>query len=283
MNNTFKMTRLGFLLRKQGIEYRKIYFATTVILFGLIALIYAFSILTDSYSRMQIPHDNYELLRFSSLTFREPVLIISGMFYLCFLSGHYFSNLDKASTAIQELTLPVSTTERLVCSFLLSTVLTTLTFVVVLLVVDTSAVSILRESYKGIDIESIQKQVRSTNYYGYENRAGFKFILQALDVKLLTVFPLFALFISSVFTLGSIYFSRLSFMKTSFVVVLFLGGVTLITTFLSKTIRKGYFHVQDTNQDYAPVLSILFNAVIVILLVGSVWAAIYFRLKEKEV
>lgn len=276
MNNTFKISRLGLLIKKQWIENRRTYFITTAILFGFIVLIYLFNIFIDSYTKNLISIDSYQFLRFSSLSFRIPTLVLSGIFYLCLLAGHYFSNLGKASTAIQELTLPVSTIERLVCSFLLTTVLTLLTFVSVFLIVDTSAVSILKEVYKDIDIDLL---ISDQNRYSYGIVYGFKSILQSLGVIQLIVLPLFALFLSSVFTLGSIYFSRLSFIKTSFVVILFLGIAALSVVTTERTINNGLIAVQYPRQNET---LISLNPIILILIIGSIWAAIYFRLKEKE-
>jgi len=227
----------------------------------------------DNYPRTQIPIDAYAFLSYSSLKFRDPLLIISGVFYLSLLSGHYFSNLGKASTAIQELTLPISTAEKLVCSFLLSTVLTMLTFVIVFLIVDTSIISILREIYRDVNVDlPVQSQ-----HYGFENRAGFKFFHQTFGSKELTVFSLFALYLSGVFTLGSVYFSRLSFIKTSFAVLLFVGILALSVSSAQRIMTQG--RIQTGGME--GVMD--FFLVVIIAIIGSLWVAIYFRLKEKEV
>ena len=280
MNNTFKISRLQLLLRKQWIENKKIYFATSAILFGLLALLYAFNILTHSFVTRQnlegTNEYNYFLSSFSSLTFRDTILAISGMFYLCLLSGHYFSNLGKASTAIQELSLPVSKTEKLVCSFLLSVVLTILTFIISFLIVDIVAVSILKDVYKEINFD----EIAFNQGFGFDRPYGFKFFLQTLDMKSITIMSLIGLLLSSVFILGSVYFPRFSFIKTSFLVVLFAGVIALSVTSLDRLIKEGKVSIGNVSNDN---MIKVFVAVFILSIVVSIWSAIYFRLKEKEV
>lgn len=282
MNNTFNASRFGLLLRRQWIENRKVFLASTAILFGSICLFYIFNILSDSFVQKNSHHvtgiDAYLYFRFSSLRFREAVLVLSGILYVCLLSGHYFTSLSKPATAIQELTIPVSATEKLLSALLSCSVLSMLTFAAVFSVADAAFVTTIKAIYSDVTFENEAVKLSQANY-GYEH-TGFKYIYETLDRGTLTTLPVSGFLLSTVFTLGSVYFRRFSFIKTSSIVIAFIGSLVSAQQLLNNLIRKGQVRVSEFTTTRDSELLALF---ILAAIAGALWAATYFRLKEKEV
>ncbi|MFC7526472.1 hypothetical protein ACFQRK_21110 [Parapedobacter sp. GCM10030251] len=282
MNNTFSTRRFGLLLRKQWIENWKVYLASSAILFGCISLFYILNIVSDNFFQRDSHHitgmDAYTYFRFSSLRFREGILALSGIGYITLLSGHYYSRLSKPATGIQELTLPVSVTEKLLGGLVFGSLLTIFTFIAVCLVTDTAFVAALRVIYSDVTFDNKAVELSQVNYG--DGQAGFKYYYQVLDVKSRTILLLFAFLLSSVFTLGSIYFRRFPFIKTGFFVVALISSLTATQEFLNKMLLKDRVEINHfAANGYPEVFFIMF----LITLIGSLWAATYFRLKEKEV
>ncbi|MGV3762753.1 hypothetical protein [Parapedobacter sp.] len=282
MNNTFSTRRFGLLFRKQWIENRKIFLASSVILFGCISLFYLFNIVGDQFFQRDSHHvtglNAYTYFRFSSLRFRESILGLSGLGYIALLSGHYYARLSKPATAIQELTLPVSATEKLLVGLVSGSLLTILTFAMVFLVTDTAFVTVLRTIYSDVTFENKTVELSQANY-GYEH-AGFKYYYQVLDSKSRAILPVIGFLLSSIFTVGSIYFRRFPFIKTGVVLVGIVTSLIATSELLDKMLRKGQVKVNGfAPNGFEEVTAVLF----LITLIGAFWAAAYFRLKEKEV
>lgn len=284
MASTFSSTRFSLLIRKEWIENRKILITGTAILFGAVALSYTFVILTSDYIRFghtTITNGDatVQFIRFSSLNFRESVLSYSGLFYIALLSGHYFLALGRPTTAIQELTLPVSTTERTIAAFLLSGFLTLLSFTVVFLLVDALYVTGIRTIYRDVILQ--MSEIQTT--YQYEGSVyrfeGFPYLLQAWDRSQYITPLCIGSILSSVFTLGSVYFSRLPFVKTALAVIVFVGGLLIASTVMEQALKGGRMTVGSNGSVLSDMLGFLLTAVTII----TAWLATYFRLKEKEV
>jgi len=282
MNNTFSATRFGLLLRKQWIENRKIFLASSAVLFGCISLFYLFNIIGDHFFQRDSHHvtgmDAYVYFRFSSLPFRESILTLSSIGYITLLSGHYYTRLSKPATGIQELTIPVSATEKLLGGLIYGSLLTIFTFATVFLVTDVAFVTALRTIYSDVTFENKAVELSQVNY-GYDD-AGFKYYYHVLDSKSKAILPIIGLLLSSIFTMGSVYFRRLPFIKTGVIVVFIVSSLIATHELLDKMLRQGQVKVNDfATTGLAEVTFILF----LITLIGSLWAATYFRLKEKEV
>lgn len=279
MTNTSSFARLRLLIRKQWIENRKIFVVSTVILFGAVALYYLLAILGSNFIRSEETtitlHNAHSFFSFSSLNFRLQVLLFSSLFYLTLLSGHYFLALGKPSTAIQELTLPVSATERTVVAFLLSTLVIILTFVLTFLLVDALFVITLKAIYRDFirQADEIQPMFQFT-----DSLHGFPYILQALDRPLFIPIPIIAFILSSVFTLGSVCFTRYSYVRTAFATMGILVLLAIFYVGIKNVLFAGDVQVSDNDGK----LDSLFIGSTVVGIV-AIWFATYFRLKEKEV
>lgn len=284
MTNTFSSARFSLLIRKQWIENGKIFITSTAILFGVVALSYIFALAYFDYIRfgdtsVTEPFAVFQFIQFSSLGFRQTILSYCGLFYIALLSGHYFLALGRQTTAIQELTLPVSTTERTVVALLLSSILTLLSFTVVFLLLDALFVTGIRAIYRDAILQMGETQATYQSNGRVYRFEGFPYLLQAWDRSQYMTPLCIGFALSSMFTLGSVYFSRLPFVKTALAVVVFVGGLLIASTVIEQALKGGRMTVGSNGGDLSAMLGFLLTAVTII----TAWLATYFRLKEKEV
>lgn len=275
MNNTFNLLRITLLFKKQWLELRKIYLGSIITLAGVLFAIYSFNLITHNGG---IGGDNnYDLLRLSTLSFRSVVLAFAGLVYLSFMAGNYFCRYHTAHTGIQELTLPVSLSEKIIVAFLGALVINVLGFIIVFLGIDALFVTVLKYLYKEVDFELLRSNYRDS----FLEPMGFQYYITMVDEKTTMIFSFSALAIPSVFLLGSIYFSKISYIKTAITTVcsflLLVSAPALIRSFLG----KGKIRVID----YADTQSIdeTIYIIALILAVSCFWVAIYYKLKEKEI
>jgi len=272
MNNTFNTTRFCLLVKRQWLEYRKVYLSSVAILFGSLFLLYAYSILMDNQFKFGEMTQN-QLIAFSRLNFRNMILTITSVVFLSFFAGQYFNRYGKAASAIQELTLPVSVLEKTIVALLAAVLLGIVTYAITYLAVDAIFVSGLRKFYDN----TLLKELRMDK----EDYGGFRYVGQQMGYKEYTVFATLGFTLSSIFLLGSIYFKRLSYLKTAFVTVLLVMSIAIIP----RTIAGLWYQDQVSVTDYAhqPTIPTTVFTVLTLLMILSIWAATYYRLKEKEV
>ncbi len=275
MNNTFNISRFALLLRRQWIENRMVYLASMMILFGFISFIYIIYIISEGIITSDLANVSAQkFYQLSRLDFRVFLLGLLGICYLSLLSGHFFSNMSKPAKAIQELTLPVSKAEKLFVTILFSSLFSIASFIVVFMMTDAIFVSTLKSMYKNV---TMHMQPVSSPYENY----GFKYIFQTFEPTELTLFAAFALLLTSVFCLGSLYFRRLAFVKTALTFTAFGILVLSVSNMIREQLTEGLIYVSDFrsyNDTVANYATFLF-----IISVGFLWTSTYFRLKEKEV
>ncbi|GAA4786944.1 hypothetical protein GCM10023231_13830 [Olivibacter ginsenosidimutans] len=218
--------------------------------------------------------DRYNFISYSQLSFRSLLFAFSGLLYVSFFAGNYFSSYGKSNTAIQGLTLPVSTTEKLVGSLLTTVLLITVTFVIIYIAVDALFVLALKSIYHQIIMEQLK-------LYHETDKSGFPYIFQFLGAKEFAVLAMASLLLSSTFLLGSIYFNKFSYVKTAFILVVFFLLLTTIPTFISNIWYKDFVLVTDYSQKGQP--EEFYFTFFMILVITSLWIATYYRLREKEV
>jgi len=272
MNNTFNASRFCLLLKRQWLEYRKVYLSSVAILFGSLIMLYTFSILINNQFRFGQMEQGY-LTYFSRLNFRNMILMMTLLIFLSFFAGQHFNRYSKTATAIQELTLPVSALEKIMVAVLTAVLLGIVTYVVVCLTVDALFVSILRKFYDN----GLMRELRMVK----DGNEGFRYIGQQMRYKECTVFAVMGFTLSSVFLLGSIYFKKLSYLKTAFAAVLLFMFITIIPGTITGLWYQDYVSVTD--YAHQPTIPTAVFIVIILLMILSIWTAIYYRLKEKEV
>ncbi|MBO9676219.1 MAG: hypothetical protein J7577_22455 [Sphingobacteriaceae bacterium] len=267
MNNTFNINRFGLLLKRQWLDFGKIYLMSLIVLTVIVVGFYFFNIPRLNQSNF-IWNDNGH----AQLAFRMPIFLSIGFLFLTIEASTYFSGLGQKSKAIMELMTPASTTEKFFCAVLFSVILSLLSYLLIFFIVDSIFLNYINELWKN------QKALDyNTNKLTFVSFSPFYDDLTSdTRNKFLFVFPLF---FSSVFLLGSVYFNRFHYIKTAlsltalFTLVIFLGFKT------SKWLLEGKYNAGTNERDF--VFIILFVASILVTL--FIWIITYVRLKEKEV
>ncbi len=271
MNNTFSIQRFGLLLKRQWLEFGKIYLISLVVILGIFLTFYGF----QYYS---ITHLQNGAFSRNPLEFRIPLFLVTGLIFITIIASSYFANLGQKSRAIIDLMIPASTFEKLVASIFYTTVLGIFGYLLMFYLTDLAFVTKLR---------------------GWYEHSGNNMFLDGKKVDLAEMFPFFQIsdkrhmvdafyilpfLFTSVFLLGSIYFEKFHYIKTAISVMIFSGIWAAIIAkagqelFRNKIPIDGYSHIQHTKDGVESGMIVLLIALTVIF-----WALTYVRLKEKEV
>lgn len=270
MNNTFNMNRFGLLLRRQWLEFGKIYLMSLVVLAGILIGFYFFN----------IPDFNRSLSRWddhghAQLSFRIPVFTAIGFLFITIEASAYFSAFGQKPKAIMELMTPASATEKFLCSILFSTVLSIISYLLIFYLIDAFFINYINElwnNHKAMNYNTgkLIPVSFSTLFDDLTSEREFKF--------------LFALpfFFSSIFLLGSIYFNRFHYIKTAVSVTALLTFIVFLTIKFASWVTEGKSRISSVNsleKDF--VFTIFFWSSVALSLI--IWLITYVRLKEKEV
>jgi hypothetical protein len=266
MTENFSFKRLWLLIKKQAAENLRLYLLFSTALLLVLSLVLIFSRFTSSglYSEETI----YIIYTFG--------LLIAGAIFASFS----FQQLSSRDKAIYFLAFPASTSEKLTAALFFNLVVLPLTYTFIYFIVK-SLFWVYLESVANTNPELLRISYINWN----EPRRGF-----------MEAFPYFfyAFFaIQGFYIMGSVYFTRFGFIKTTIV------GIILIFLFV------WYINevVQDNFEGFQPSLSIrkfqsdgqmrVFELGdtakdIVLYVVRFIWAPVfwlvtYFRLKETEV
>ncbi|MES2417874.1 MAG: hypothetical protein V4541_06775 [Bacteroidota bacterium] len=253
MDNIFNIQRFGLLLRRQWLEFGKIYLISLVVALGVIVAFYAGSLwpyLTD-----QRPFE----ARY--LNFREPLFLIFGFIFISVIASSYFAHLGQKPKAIIELMIPASTFEKFLGGLIFSALLSTASFISLFYLTDLVFVARLN----GVD--------NPAYFFVRNNPSQFWPIYTA------------PFFVTSIFLLGSIYFEKFHYIKTAITVMIFSGIWTAIIAKSGKLLFEGKIRVNEEDIPWGNHKSnaewwgfILLAALTIIF-----WVITYVRLKEKEV
>jgi hypothetical protein len=273
MNDTFNINRFGLLLRRQWLEFGKIFLITLGVAFGVIATFYTLNFW---------PVFVYDSLSYVSIGFREPLFVIFGFLFITVVASNYFAHLGQKPKTIIELLLPASTFEKFLASVVFTAILSVLGYILIFYLTDLVFMTKLRDIPTGIN---------SGRYYtqtvdGKElNIDRYVYLFDAMKNNMFLPFYIAPLFVTSIFLLGSIYFEKFHYIKTAISVMLFsgIGGYIFgkAAEFLMSNRRPiglpRFLIGRGTNN---LELIIMF---VVLLLTVIFWAITYVRLKEKEV
>ncbi|HTN00177.1 MAG TPA: hypothetical protein VL088_15580 [Pedobacter sp.] len=270
MNNTFNIQRFGLLLRRQWLEFGKIYLITLAVVLGVIITFYGFA----TWSTIA---ENYPFSE-RSMHFREPLFLIFGFLFITVISSSYFAHLGQKPKAIIDLMIPASTFEKFLTGILFTAVLSTISFLVIFYLTDLAFVSKLRSiahSTTKISSGGITKTVDNITYFFSKNNPReFK-----------SIFILTPFFVTSLFLLGSIYFNRFHYIKTAISLMIFSGIWTFIIVKAGQALFEGRISVNhgNGNMNDGKFWAELAIFALMLLLTAIVWSITYVRLKEKEV
>ncbi|MDQ7948226.1 MAG: hypothetical protein REI78_07100 [Pedobacter sp.] len=259
MNNTFNITRFGLLLKRQWLEFGKIYLISLLVALGVIIAFYGIA-LWDVLAL-------HETFQHSDLTFREPLFLIFGFLFITVIASTYFAHLGQKPKAIIELMIPASTFEKFIAGIFFTGILSTVCYLFLFYITDLVFISKLQSIVKNVSAE----ETKQLDYLH----------------KYVDVMPSFAyvvpLFFTSIFLLGSIYFNKFHYIKTAVAAMIFTGIWTYIVVKTGELLMEGRIPVEQHKLNWSEQTA--FNLITLLLLVLTFifWAITYVRLKEKEV
>ena len=273
MNNTFDINRFGLLLRRQWLEFGKIYLITLGVAFGVIASFYLFNLWNTFFV--------YDEKFLVSVNFREPLFIIFGFLFITVIASNYYANLGQKSKTIIELLLPASTFEKFLAGVFFTAILSVIGYMVVFYIADLIFMSKLREmipeSATGrIYSFDMNSEKVTVDVYGY--------IFDTLKRGMLLPFYAVPFFVTSIFLLGSIYFNKYHYIKTAVSVMLFSGLAGYIIVHAGEYIMRNRRPIDITGFHFGKSSDMeMLVLLIAIVLTIVFWAITYVRVKEKEV
>ena len=275
MNNTFNINRFGLLLRRQWLEFGKIFLITVAVAFGVIATFYTtalWSVFTG------------DLIHHIDLNFREPLFLIFGFLFISVIASNYFAHLGQKPKTVVDLLIPASTFEKFLAGVFFTLGLSVLSFVLVFYLADLAFISKLRDTYTSVATttsytDAMGRQVVETDKYDYffnVNRSGILAPIYAAPAL-----------ITAIFLLGSIYFNKFHYIKTVVVVMIFSGLWTYLFAETAQYLMSGRRPIMGEgnshfyNADKSSVIWLLTLGIIT--LAAMFWAVTYVRLREKQV
>lgn len=257
MNNIFNMQRFLWLFSKHTKENYKTYLMSLGALVGILFISLGY------------------VAYFEGL--RNGIQEAFFAFFLTFSGSVFasltFSNLGHKNNAISILTLPVSTFERFLVSWIYSFVIFQVVFIACFYAVDLSILNVINH----------RSEVKT----------------QVLDItspytKMYVVF-LYFWFLHGVSFLGSVFFQKLHFIKTALIfffalIVLVFANQALARLIMDQHVSvkmpfSNLFIKEGTSGYYIDTHASVTLILTLMLTVGAVclWTAAYFRLKEKQV
>lgn len=259
MNNTFNLQRFVWLFNKHTKEHFKRYLMSLAVLAGLLALVLGYIT-----SRGALD---------SRTQFAVFGILLAGMGFV--FTSSIFSELSDRQKSASVLMLPVAHLERFLVAWLYSFIIFQIVYIVVFLLINGIFVGL-----GGVNTDDY----RSISLFGDSQHTYF------------SVLPYYC-FVHSFSFLGAMVFKKAHFIKTAFIFLLFLMGLMLSDRLFSGFIFEGNVRVdgipfsgitisEANNQRYYLNLDEWFAPVLTVIVVGSavsLWAATYFKLKEKQV
>jgi hypothetical protein len=274
MNNTFNINRFGLLLKRQWLEFGKIYLISLLVALGVIVAFYG-TILGSALVEVE-PNISLERL----LAFREPLFLFLGFLFISIVASSYFAHLGQKPKAIIDLLIPASTFEKFLSSLLYTAVLATVSFVLIFYLADLAFISKLRGMYT--EVEKVTPYI-DRNGNTISSIDHINYIISKNSSNLIAALYMVPLFITSVFLLGSIYFNRFHYIKTAISVMIFAGAWALIVIKSGELLFRDRVPVKPFHMSNSAFTEQYWSFVILALFTLIFWAITYVRLKEKEV
>jgi hypothetical protein len=273
MNNTFNIQRFGLLLKRQWLEFGKIYIISLIVVLGVFLSFYGIS-----YYRTSNFLDGSDMTR--TMNFREPLFIIMGFLFITVIASNYFAHLGQKSRAVIDLMIPASTFEKFVAGIFYTTVLGIIGYILLFYITDLLFISKLRSWYDASGNTSFVdgKKIEMSQLFPY------LFTKNSPDLfKPIYIIPFF---VTSVFLLGSIYFNKFHYIKTAISVMIFSGILSFILFKTGSWLFEGKIMIdqEDRNMNHMSQNTAEWLGVLLLVALTAIfWSITYVRLKEKEV
>ncbi len=261
MSATFSFSRLGKLIAKQFYENSRLYLIATLALLGLLALAFTFWITVAGPNYQE--EETYFIFLFG--------LFLAGTIF----ASMSFNMLGRKDKGIYWLGIPATHLEKLVCTILFSIVLFFIVYCLCFYLIKTIALT-----YLASKIGAVYTEMKASE-------DGFGSVIK---------YFLYAYFaVQSLYLLGSVYFSRYSFIVTTvigaLVMFVFVYYITQIDRFMEPdswelfTVKRADANVQDSYFLYSvsPTVVDIVKYAVQFIWVPVFWFATWYRLKEKEI
>lgn len=268
MNNTFNINRFGLLLKRQWLDFGKIYLISLLVIAGVLVASYAIN--TNVPKRIQyLDAQNY-----FNMNFRIPVFLIVGMLFISIVASTYFAYLGQKSKAIMDLLIPASVFEKFLAGIFYTGIVSIISYLVIFYLTDAGYTA-----YINSQIDAL----KASNPGSLEVKGARTFLTEiAPSQEVFNYFFALPFLLTSVYLLGSIYFNRFHYIKTTVSVMIFSGIVMYIISNVADIIAHNMVMINHSyRNDKSDVLTIFL--LITILLTVVFWTIAYVRLKEKEV
>lgn len=262
MSATFSFSRLGKLIAKQFYENSRLYLIATLALLGLLALAFTFWITVAGPNYQE--EETYFIFLFG--------LFLAGTIF----ASMSFNMLGRKDKGIYWLGIPATHLEKLVCTILFSILLFFIVYCLCFYLIKTIALT-----YLATNTVAVYTEMK-------ESADGFGSVIK---------YFLYAYFaVQSLYLLGSVYFSRYSFIVTTvigaLVMFVFVYFITQIDKFMFKpddwellTVRRVDANVPGNYFLYSvsPTVIDIVKYAVQFIWVPVFWFAAWYRLKEKEI
>ncbi|RYY22567.1 MAG: hypothetical protein EOO04_15565 [Chitinophagaceae bacterium] len=284
MNQVFDFNRFILLVSKHWSENRKKYLLGLIAIAGMLFFWYSFVLIFDS--RRIIALDTQLMTYFFGLA-------VMG----CFFGSMLFNEMSSGPKAMNYLSFPASHLEKLVCGLLYGVLFFFIAYTVIFYIVDFAMVSVGNSltPEPGILSEGLAQPAKVINLFGAKSdKPG----IEGSIPEVFRIFVLIYLAIQSAYILGSVYFAKFSFIKTTIA----LACIALVFTLF---VAKILYPMLPEGGDYNSLTSLSVytegspgNAKLVALpewiddtlqfilkfaFAPIFWIVTYFRFKEKEV
>lgn len=267
MNNTFNLTRFGQLLKKDLFENWKKYTLQTLTLFSIILV----SFMLQSLGKYDINNLDY-MVSYGYKSINDSLIaitvIIFTISYAIFLS-QMMDSLRSKQKRTHYLTFPCSSLEKYLSKFIIHVTGFVFVFLVAVYLADLLRVLIYSIPATNIEVKSL--------------RLFSELIKDVGDKEPQILVMSLYLFMMSFYALGSTFWQRNGFIKSTVAIasILLLGGFIIFS--LAKVLYTPgmYFNTFNLDRDE---LSILFNLAVGVILTGTVFIYVlsYYRFKEAE-
>lgn len=266
INNTFNMSRFGWLLRKDLKENGKLYLMGLVLMWGVLALANYFAgyLFLDKGEMMANElRGNAAMSYFLESKFE--IFILFPFVFGLVVSSLAFSKLKSKTGRIDMLMLPASNLEKYMVRWLISTLVFMVCYVLVFLLADASSCYILGVVYPE------KMSIPMLDLSEVFNLNG--------DSQWITTLCMLA-FLHSFYFLGSAVAPKLSFLKT-FVVLSVLSVIYSIFAAICQNVIFADAVFNPSGETVEILESVIRVGLLVLAVVNYVIA--YYRFKESEV
>lgn len=254
MNSSFSFKRFGLLFKKHTVENFRTYLISLVVLTGIVVIL--ISLMTDM-GTIKISVDN-QVLTFVFL------MLLAGTIF----TSSIFTNLSDKRKAIATLTLPASAFEKFLVGWIYSYIFFQVVFTAIFYAVLWSFLRMQSSSPIIMNLFSVKQNV----YVAF----------------------LLYTFLHAVAIYGAMYFKKAHFIKTTFFLFMLILAIWLVNdavlssivhhritnapfTWLSFNDDHGYYVISVAKSTY------FIEGAVSILTSCLIWAATFFRLKEKQI